>query len=395
MLKSIKKERIFDGLFFLSLILFLISVMIEATTFSSIPFFLRLSSYLRKGAWCLGGIKILLQGVFELQAGGKKLCWLHLAFFAVMGVCYYFCRSRLILHFCIFILAAKGISFKRIAKCVLFLQSGILAVTLLAYFTGFISGVDYTPPGEATCYSLGYNSPNCLMLIGFQLIMLYGYLRKERLRLFDYLLMGGAACLFYWPTQGRIGFACALLLLAALALYRKKWVQALLHSLRFLIKPFAALLCIGFLILTFLYPRPPMDTINRLSSDRLRLTSEAIDEFGITPFGQPIHWIGQRGKTNGPDSNYNYVDCSYAKALLDYGLIPLLFFLFVFYRQKDFLYKRKDYLMILFLLIIELYCFFESFWIPPIYNTTVFLMKDILYPLKGVNTDESGRADLS
>lgn len=381
MAQSKKIEKLLRALFHIAFGLFLISAMLEATTFSDYPLLLRLISPLRKVAWLLAAIKIGLQGIGELKSKSFRLQWFPLLFFAGLAISYYFCRSPHLLSFSLFILAAKGISFKNIARHA-FLQQGItMLVTVSCCFMGWIKSIDITGADGVFCVSLGYNSANCLMLVGFQLILLYGYLRKDHLRWYHFLIMLGFAVLVYLPAQGRTGLGCILLAILAMALWRFKWMQFLLEKLRFLFKPFVAVLSVLFLAMAFLYPKGPLSEINRLSNERLRLTHEAIEEYGTTPFGQQIHWIGQRGKTLGEDSNYNYVDCSYAKAFMDYGAIPLILFLIAFYQQKDALYRKKDYLLLLLLLVIELYCFFDSFLIPPIYNTTIFLMKDTLYPL--------------
>lgn len=64
-----------------------------------------------------------------------------------------------------------------------------------------------------------------------------------------------------------------------------------------------------------------IEDINQIFSLRLQLGHEAIQQYGIRLFGQHIKWVGVGGKTKHPEWVYNYVDCSYLKYLLNYGLI--------------------------------------------------------------------------
>lgn len=64
--------------------------------------------------------------------------------------------------------------------------------------------------------------------------------------------------------------------------------------------------------------------INAALSSRLQLGHEAIQQYGIRLFGQQIRWVGVGSKTKHPDWDYNYVDCSYLKYLLNYGLVFLI-----------------------------------------------------------------------
>ena len=381
--KQSKYAKLFDILFFCAFALFLCSAMLETTTFSNIPLLFRLISPLRKLSWLIALLKIAIQGILELKSGQYRLSWFPLLFFAGMIPCYLCCRSPHIISLSLFLLAANGIPFKKIAFHALLQQGATLIITVGCYFVGFIKGVDVGNAGEPISYSLGYNSPNCLMLIGFQLLLLYGYLRRERLKWFELPLLLAWSVLFYGASQGRIGFLCSILVIAALAIQRFKWSKTMMEKLRFIAKPFAAILCVLFLGLTYLYVRFGLNWLNELTSYRLYFAYMAIANLKLAPFGQIIQWVGQRGAELGAEGyNYNYVDSSYAKALLDYGIIPMILFLIAFYKQKSFLYQKKEYLLILLLMILEFYCFFESFLIPPIFNTTILLMKDVLYPLK-------------
>ncbi|MCD8020655.1 MAG: hypothetical protein LUF92_14075 [Clostridiales bacterium] len=68
--------------------------------------------------------------------------------------------------------------------------------------------------------------------------------------------------------------------------------------------------------------------MNIIFHDRLNYGHQGIENYGIHLFGQQIEWIGNGGLgfvKQELEGAYNYVDCSYMKILLDYGLLVLLF----------------------------------------------------------------------
>lgn len=67
--------------------------------------------------------------------------------------------------------------------------------------------------------------------------------------------------------------------------------------------------------------------INDILSNRLCLGNRAIEEYGFTLFGQNIRWVGQGGIKKNPLLTYNYVDCSFLKYTLNYGVVFMLLLL--------------------------------------------------------------------
>ena len=68
---------------------------------------------------------------------------------------------------------------------------------------------------------------------------------------------------------------------------------------------------------------------NDLLSGRLELGKNGIADFGYTLFGQKIEWIGFSLEGTGTEK-YNYVDCSYLRLLLEYGLFFLIVVIFIY-----------------------------------------------------------------
>lgn len=67
--------------------------------------------------------------------------------------------------------------------------------------------------------------------------------------------------------------------------------------------------------------------LNKLLSNRLYLGNNALHKYGVSMFGKQIKWIGNGGYGHTFtqfEGAYNYVDCSYIRILLDYGVVIFL-----------------------------------------------------------------------
>ena len=90
--------------------------------------------------------------------------------------------------------------------------------------------------------------------------------------------------------------------------------------------------------------------LDALFSNRFRMMNEAFDKYGFTWFGEKIEWVGYGGLIDPVASTagkYNFVDCSYGKVLLDYGIIFFVLVLIgyaVIYHTAS---KELDYALII------------------------------------------------
>lgn len=109
-------------------------------------------------------------------------------------------------------------------------------------------------------------------------------------------------------------------------------------------------------------------------SGRLTLNAKAIDNYGIKLLGNKIEWIGQTESFKEIDKDYNYIDSSYMRILINNGILILVFVLYYLSKLIDYAYDKEDYFLLFLLLIIEFYCFFDSFLISIQFNTMLMLL---------------------
>lgn len=83
---------------------------------------------------------------------------------------------------------------------------------------------------------------------------------------------------------------------------------------------------------------------NVLLSNRLQLGSDAIMEFGISWFGQPVEMHGALDA--GGLNEYNFVDCSYVQCLLRYGVITVACLVLMYCKMAIQSLRRNDMVLL-------------------------------------------------
>lgn len=95
--------------------------------------------------------------------------------------------------------------------------------------------------------------------------------------------------------------------------------------------------------LTFFFDKSTFvsETINELLTNRLQLTYDAIQDYGIKLFGQAINWVGGAIYFEKEYVDYNYVDSSYMQIMLSYGIVLLIMILAGYYLIGRIIVKEK------------------------------------------------------
>ncbi len=175
--------------------------------------------------------------------------------------------------------------------------------------------------------------------------------------------------LIYIATNSRFIFIMSLLYLAVIWIrphikkeyWTNQWTKWILTVL-----PFAILA--GSLLLFAIYDshNTIWQSLNGLFSDRFKYGHEALFKYGFTVFGQPIVWSGNN-YFNLPVA-YNYVDNSYVKFILEFGVVFALVYLgFISFGLWNFL-KKGSYRKIIALMFLVIMGTVESFLFMLVFN---------------------------
>lgn len=181
--------------------------------------------------------------------------------------------------------------------------------------------------------TIGFSWATTAPIMFFYIVLGYIYLRKDKFKWYEAILLQLVNFYVYKCTLTRLTFLMTTLVLVFFwiqTMWKKPW--KILSKLN----PVYLALPVLFTVISYLAPYFYKEDsqiwykIDMLLNSRLMLGQRAIQEFGITAFGQPIEWVGAGILNDGFAENYNYVDCSYLQLLLMYGIIPFTFIIGIY-----------------------------------------------------------------
>ncbi len=220
------------------------------------------------------------------------------------------------------VLSARNVRCECIFHVFFAVQLPIMIVSIFLSLTGVIEN-ELWEEAERMRYSLGYTYCTYSSHIFLFLTLAYMSLRKK-ITLIDALILLGLNYLLYTQTLTRTDLllfvpavvSCYLIGGLHLGVSDIRWSRGLLMA--------AGPVLAGIAItVQYVYDETNYfwHTADTFLRGRISLGHQGLADYGITLFGQKIKWVGASGNRLHPDWVYNYVDCSYLKYLLNYGLI--------------------------------------------------------------------------
>lgn len=330
--------------FFLAFIIFICSVVLEMTIWNvsldGDPVFfsqvLKMMRYLSYGL-CL--LKILMDAVY---ARTEMITWGIIC--VLLLLCYIGSMNKTMVLYLLFFIAAREIYAEHIIKVAVWIQSVILVITVGLSQLGFIE--DYImEPDIRPRHFLGFSWTTTGAILYFFILLEYIYIKKGRLKLIEYCLLLGIDWWFYHMTDSRMAFVLSAAVLTFFWMFGRYITSEKSNKSFYRLFMFAPLLISVFAIILHAKYNSANEIyfkINSLLSGRLRLGYEAIADYGISLFGQPIEWIGFALGTDSSKA-YNYVDCSYLQVMLEYGVVFLLIMIVLYSLAIRNAFIEKEY----------------------------------------------------
>ncbi len=242
-----------------------------------------------------------------------------------LGIGSLFSERTLFLTF-LFIYGMKGVSFDKISKNILICMSLCIFFIIFGSQIGLIENWHYVQ-GSRYRYSLGYFYPSHVTSVWFYLVLLFCYIKKDSLKIYHVIAI---EIINYWQyinTDSRTGSFLIALLVIVFYLQRFHYKKSILKVIyEFFLKSSFVICSLISVLACYMYRESEIfNKINSLTTNRLSLGHKAIVDYGISLFGKKIQWIGNGGVGHvfsiSKVDNYNYVDCSYVKLLLEHGII--------------------------------------------------------------------------
>jgi hypothetical protein len=311
-----------EMLFAMALFLYILGKTLEISTLSSQEdSIVYLMKFFRYSAYFIILLKILFWDNFI-----KEEIWAVLLMYAVLFVITINGNDRTLVFNCLFLVAAKNMNLRSVLKIStvsLFFASGTV---LLMCFAKMIPDWIYIQE-ERTRHSLGFIYPSYISSIFYYLAIAWFVLRKERSSIGELFIVELINGIIYYLTDSRTAFyggALAFTLMWGLK-FRKKKLQPTFFA-RFIYEYTVFFIAIACIIICLNYDNSNqyMSVLNRFLNNRLLMGHRALQNYQVSLFGTDITWIGYGGlgyTKKVLEATYNFVDCSYIKLLLDYGII--------------------------------------------------------------------------
>ncbi len=346
-----KRECLFLTAFTIYMTLFVLNL----TALSMAPAYDNVTRYIYYLSYLLAVIKILID-IFS-----EKNIW-EIVIVAVLVTLMVLQRSgNDYLFFLLMIIAARNVNCRRIVQCFCLIQSIVLIVFVVGAQLGLIENYLFIQEGGRYRYGLGFLYTTYAPTIFCFVMMAYLYLRRERMKIYEFVILEAINFWMYTMTDSRLCFYLSTVMLVYVFFMRYFWQnrKERIRKNRWLILAPAAI-CVGSILLHVFY-NPNNETwaaLNRFLNGRLNLGQEALNTYGITWFGQQITWIGNGRSTVAGE--YNFVDCSYIKVLLDCGIIFLILIIAAYTYMMYVAVKTNDYYLQTVLLFILILCVTEA-----------------------------------
>lgn len=304
-------------------------------------------------------------------------------------------NKTMFLYFLV-IIGAYGINSTTIIKVSLFWQLVVVFGTVLLSQTGLIE--DYLFGDYIRLrHGLGFNWATVAPIIFFYCMLQYIYLRREKVRLYEYIIMEVINYILFKLTDSRMAFYFSTLFLAFFFfanLVKRTPLKVKIGKWKYGLCALPAVAAVGSVLLHAFYDEHNglYSTLNVLLSKRLELGFAAIRDHGITWLGQKIEWIGFSSKPLAGE--YNYVDCSYLQLLIEYGILFLLIVIVIYtiliYRAV----KAQDNYLLVILCIVLVFSITEPRLMNFAYNPFPVLVMSMLATADTVSGSEKDRTGI-
>lgn len=243
-----------------------------------------------------------------------------------------------ILMMLLLILGARDLPFTAINDWYLKIGALLMAFVICSVGVGLIRDLIFVREG-VNRHSLGILYPTDFAAHVFFLLLAYCTYAFERLKWWHYLIFLAIAAVLMKVTQARLDVIAIVLIipvfwLAKRAKAGKVWSKLLAGfywGVPIVLGYITAMLGIFYTSKNHLF-----QAINKLISGRLKIAQEAVDNYGIDLFGNRVveHGFGAGAGEkmfykSGMGGSYFYIDSSYIRLLVIYGLLALAFFLIV------------------------------------------------------------------
>lgn len=357
--------------YFTAFLFYFLPMFLIETTFSPVNRWLRLFAYI--------SLPLLFFKIYVLDHWKKKELFAISLLLVIELIVWRMTHYPDLLLIGPFIISAKGVNFRDIISWYFYLTLILVMTMMILSLTRIIPNLVYYSASRPTRYALGMLYPSVIAAHYFYLALAYCYLRFGKLNVIDYLLIisGDVICILL--TNTKLDFLATLLIIPVMiiaqrAYFGKKW-SSIIAAFWWMAIPISASIMI---FLSYFYnpSNHLLRKIDSLLSGRLGLGRLAFKKYDLNLLGRTIiehSFAGIKGQRlnnsgGGLPQNYFYIDSSYMRMLLLWGLLAFIIVIvcltFIALRST----VRKTFILSAVILVASLSFMFEPHIIQIIYN---------------------------
>lgn len=276
---------------------------------------------------------------------------------------------------------ADSVSISKISLCI---QSVILFVVVFLSQIGILEDKIFNPETRSR-HILGFNWITVAPILFFFICLLYIYIRSEKFKWYEAILLELINYYFYHMTNTRMTFLlCSVVIIFFTVQSLWKGFFDYLKKLNWAYFIIPIVLVIVSIVAAYFYN--PDNSVflkaNSILSGRLQLGYDALHYYKFPLFGQVIIWNGFGLLNDGIVDNYNYVDCSYLQIGMWYGAFVLILLIAIYMYGIYKSIKANNYWAVFVFLFVLVHSMTE----PHLINVAVNAI--VLLPLSDIRTIE-------
>ena len=296
--------------------------------------------------------------------------------------------SNSILLILLFLIAMKQMDFDKIVKIDFYVKLFFMICVIILYKLGFTENYYMDRSDGTVRSSMGFSHPNVFGTYVFLLCCEHIYLNRKNIKLFNYVILIICGLLVYYASDSRTA-QFGILVLGILTVLYNKGIIVKLMKLKFVPMFFSYLFVLLTIIsyvagLAYINNNESILKFNNLVNNRIKMTAVFINNYDITLFGNDIELLGTKAaKEEGKKAKV--LDNSYAKILLQYGILTYLMLASFFVRGVKKATKEEKYMLTLLLSLFCIYGIMENVLNMLQYNIFLLYFSNIIYERKEKN----------
>lgn len=282
-------------------------------------------------------------------------------------------KNRSIIFLVLIFIALRNMDFDKLIKISFKIFMALFLVVISFAMIGILPNWEFSR-GNTTRYALGFIYATDAIGMYLVTILMFFYIKKDHSTKTELLILETINVFMYSYTNGRVSFFLISFVLfiqfisrfnITKKIFYKDYIQ---KGLELVCNTLPIILFLGIHILVIMYANNNViaNKANKLISDRIKLTYQAYRNYDVNMFGNDIKWQGWGGygyieQEESEEFTYNFVDSSYARLVLDYGVVLSCIVICAYREVLIRNYNNKNYWLVFTIIFILIWSFIEQY----------------------------------